>query len=233
MHNDDWQPQQAGSEDTEQEPPPEPQEEEGTPIVQKMLGARGRKKAARGVTREANVIRRLNKLSLRAKIDAADRTAQRFDDLPYKPEGHFSVCPGHPWSKIHHTHQPIVVYKYAGCMRCGKVSHKLNTLSGECNLTPGSAHAAAIIQKMAKGRNPYPKPWPPDNRDSRSTFPCYKLHVEARADNNKAEPFIFNRNLGDPGDFEMRAPTFTASTAIAKRKNFTSLRGKRSLASEA
>ena len=100
-------------------------------------------------------------------------------------------------------------------------------MSGSCKREPASDHAAEIIQQMMSGRNPYPKAWPPDNRDSRSTFPCYKLQVEARTDNDKAEPFIFNRNLGDPGDYEVKAPIFAATSAIAKRKNFISLRENR------
>ena len=89
-------------------------------------------------------------------------------------------------------------------------------MSGSCKRRPGSEHAAEIIQKMISGRNPYHKAWPPDNRDNRSTFPCYRLRVEERTDNNNAEPFIFNRTLGDPGDYEVRAPNSQPS-AITER----------------
>jgi len=37
--------------------------------------------------------------------------------------------------------------------------------------------------------------------------------------NDKADPFIFNRELGDPGDHEIRAPILAAAVAIARRRN--------------
>ena len=198
--------------------------EDEEPQAALQLGARGRRQVAKRITREANIIRRCNKVHLKVKTKAVDRLAKRYDDLPRKPEGHFSVCPGHPWAKIHHTHQTMVVYRYVSCMRCGKVSHTLNAMSKRCKRSPASKHAEEIIYKMSNGRNPYAKPWPPDNRDYRSTFPCYKLQIEARTDNDKAEPFIYNRDLGDPGDYEVKAPRLAATIAIAKRKHFASLR---------
>ena len=50
-----------------------------------------------------------------------DRMTNRFNNLPHNLNGHFAVCPGHAWSEIHNAHKTVVVYRYAGCTRCGEI----------------------------------------------------------------------------------------------------------------
>ena len=76
-----------------------------------------------------------------------------FRNLPNNPNDHFEVCSGHAWSKIHNTHKAVVVYRYAGCIRCGKSSNTNNTLSQECGGCPASEHARNNVCKLIIRKN--------------------------------------------------------------------------------
>ena len=91
-----------------------------------------------------------------------------------------------------------------------------------CVGCPASDHARNIITRFSTGKNPYDKPWPVDAKDRKSKFPCYRLKVSIRDENDQAEPFVYNRELGEPVDHEVRVP----SSAVSKfREKIPSQRG--------
>ena len=90
------------------------------PIGARRLGAHGRRRAKEVVARQANSTAKANKQVLHKRFDKIDLQPKSLEVLPPDPNGAARVPQGHPWAKIHKSHELIVTHKYAACYKCGR-----------------------------------------------------------------------------------------------------------------